>query len=84
MTLKLCHRTDKLKERPSNQEGVRLFTCECGKKWSWTENAGYFQQGRPPIANAKKIVKSYRVTEATARELEQGRARIEIVKVSND
>jgi hypothetical protein len=76
--MKLCHGT-KLTERKSNKDGLRLFTCSCGNKFSWTATAGYFQQGRPRVADPKVIVKSKRVTAQESRDMEKGIATLEVV-----
>lgn len=78
MNIKLCHGVSGLSERSSRKYGVRLFTCSCGKKWAWTEAAGYYQQGRPKIAEPKlrkSVVMSVRATEEQADAIRNGRAK---------
>lgn len=75
-TKKPCHGSA-LIERPSNKDGVKLFTCSiCGQKWAWTENAGYYQQGRPKSENPKSVVVTKRVTERESMEIREGRAHL--------
>ena len=73
----LCHQPFDLRERPSHRKGMRLFVCNrCGRKWAYTEAAGYYyQQGRPLNGERKAVVMSVRATSEQAGEIRAGRAR---------
>ena len=77
----LCHGIKELKELKPNGD-VRRFRCICGRRWSWTVERGYYNQGGRPPSSDPKVVRTYRVHKSEDAAIRAGEAqvRIEVIK----